>query len=177
MCEGECRIQFYDVDVSEVVVTPDPGNKADCPKAPSTEDVADALQTYFVVIGCKEENCECIPFRDDHYFWTDWQTYDVPAGKEIIIVRADFTTCKYTLTGTYYVSSTIADGVCMKKPKDWKGHPRQKSRKKRTKKGGEKAPDKPKKKAGPKKAGYRIPRLRRIARSRPRRGARRLPPG
>jgi len=177
MCEGDCKVQFYDVDVSEVVVTPDSGNGADCPKSPRAEVIADALQAYFVVIGCKETDCECVLFRETEFEWTDWQAYDVPAGKEIVIVKPDFTSCKYTLTGTYYVSSSIGDGVCMKKPKDWKGHKRRKSRKVRPKNAGEKTPEEPKKKVGPKKAGYKIRRLRRAVRSRLRGSARRLPQG
>lgn len=163
MCEGTCQVQFYDVDVSEVVVTPDANNPKDCPAAPTPEEIADVLQSYFATVGCKEPDCECILFypTDAATPFTPWQAYDVPAGKEIVVVRPDFSTCKYALSGTYYVSSGIKDGLCMKKPKDFPGHPRKKNPKPRPKKsdkpeGGEKKKEKPKKKAGHKRTGRRV---------------------
>lgn len=124
-CQGSCKVQLFDVDVSDikvqvVQVAPDgktapSGPQYGCPDL-SLDEQADKLQPPFVKIeGCKDNDCVCVP-TDNNPQWTDWLTYNANAE----ITQPNTTnpnyTCKYTLTGTYIVSSAVVDGVCMNKP-------------------------------------------------------------
>jgi len=146
MCEGRCEVQFYDVDATGVTAKADPDNKSYCPAAPTQQQIADHLQPPSVQIGCKEADCVCVLYPNQTPTWTDWQTYDA-TGKELIIFVGDGISkpCKYTLTGTYQVSSCIEDGLCMKKPEGWKGHGRRRNPNRPKKPGKSGEPEKPKK--------------------------------
>lgn len=125
MCEGRCQVQFYDVDVSGVTAAADSGNPKECSAILTAQEIADALQPPAVAIGCKESDCECILFANQTPTWTAWQTYDVPRELLTFAGKDASKPCHYTLTGgTYQVSSCIEDGLCMKQPKNWKGHGR-----------------------------------------------------
>jgi hypothetical protein len=122
--KGECRLRIFDVSVSNVkatlIKTEPPG--AHCPAELGPDAVADALQSYLVILeGCADKTCECIPVEDGSTRWTDWSTNIVPEGTTIEIRRRVLPAdkeivCTYALTGSYEVSATIVDGICMKKP-------------------------------------------------------------
>lgn len=124
-CQGDCKVQLYDVDVTGVKVdvtvvgkadgTPVPSHIPGCP-ALSADEIADKLQPPSTKIeGCKDDECVCVP-TDSNPTWTDWLTYNATGE-----IRKDDpgnprNSCVYTFSGTYIVSSAVVSGVCMKKP-------------------------------------------------------------
>ena len=165
MCEGRCQVQFYDVDFSGVTITADKDNGNWCTAQP-TQEITDQVQPYFVKIGCKEDDCVCELYPDQAPQWTDWETYTAPNEVIIFVGKGTDKPCKYTLTGTYKVATSIEDGLCIKTPNGWKPYAR---RKKPAKKAGggpaAPGPKKPKKASSkPRRAGGRHSGLRRRSR-------------
>jgi hypothetical protein len=125
MCKGSCKVQIYDVSPVDVNVTLVKGQKPPCPEKPYPSEIADHLLAYSVTVeGCDDAKCECIPLADAALHWSKWASYSVPKDSTLYVERFSksggsptVTICEYELTGQYWVSSAVVDGVCQDKPR------------------------------------------------------------
>lgn len=119
-CEdgGTCQVLVFDVDVSSVDVTPAAKNSNKCPKKPTFEEIAVHLHPYKKPVKkCDDAACECIPIDDGNdKAWTAWAKYPIPAAKATLTVKRGDENCAYTLSGSYWVSSKLFNGLCLDKP-------------------------------------------------------------
>ena len=115
-CKGKCQLQIYDVDIDDVkfkLITNPPG---DCTSRPDSEIdyvIHHFFQPYLEKLsGCDDPSCNCVP-TEENPKWTDWQEYMAPT-EPVKLELFENVHCEYKVSGYYYVSSAVVDGVCMK---------------------------------------------------------------
>jgi hypothetical protein len=144
-CSGECKIQIYDFDFSDLQVKP--VSPADTKRyicyPPDAAQIEAAILESFAssippkwqdtsvgAVTCADiggPNCVCIPREPDASQWSQWQRdtlqpTKVTSGKAVEDKKGAPTPtvsnvdCVYEVSGAYWISSAIALGNCQPKP-------------------------------------------------------------
>lgn len=129
-CGGECKIQVYDFDFSDLRVG-DPAGKG-CAKLSLSDleaDISAEIAKSFdgfpeAPIGplCGTD-CECVPL-DKEPEWALWQQRSINVVIDKGPSKTSSDRCGYGVFGTYWICSAILPGICYKKdpshPRTWK---------------------------------------------------------